>query len=124
LSLAIVHRKIFEVSDILAKPQKAAAALWVMAAVNLLAAALLAWAALWSVRRARIATGLLGSWAVLSLLLALLLLAPATAYLGHGTLAMSTASVLLFLCVGAELLSTGLATATRISADRAQPTPI
>jgi hypothetical protein len=67
--------------------------------------------------------GLLGAWAILSFLLALTLLAPATGYLDHGTAAMRTASVLLFFCVGAELLGAGLSTVTRAAADRAQSTP-
>ena len=61
---------------------------------------------------------------ILSFLLALILLAPATGYMGHGTAAMRIASVLLFICVGAELLGAGLATVTRAAADRAQSTPL
>ena len=108
----------------MASPQQAADALWIVAGVNLLIAALLACSAVWSAKHARMTAGLLGAWAILSFLLALTLLAPATGYLDHGTAAMRTASVLLFFCVGAELLGAGLSTVTRAAADRTQSTPL
>jgi hypothetical protein len=110
-------------SDIspMASPHQASEALRMVAYVNLFAAALLAGAALWYTRHARVSVGLLGVWAVLSFLLALVLLAPALAYLGHGTTAMRVASGLLFACVAAEILGAALATFTRVVADRAAP---
>ena len=94
-----------------AAPARAVPVFWAIAALNLLAAAGLGLIAVRTTGRSHQSTAIASAVAFLAVVSGLLLAGPAGGFLSHGP-AMHTASILLFLCVAADLFAAVLATTT------------
>lgn len=94
-----------------AAPERAVPVFWAIAALNLLAAAVLVLIAVRTTGRSRLSTAVASAVAFLAVVSGLALAGPAGGFLSHGP-AMHTASILLFLCVAADLIAAVLAATT------------
>lgn len=94
-----------------ATPERAVPVFWAIAALNLLAAAVLVLIAVRTTGRSRLSTAVASAVAFLAVVSGLALTGPAGGAWSHGP-AMHTASILLFLCVAADLIAAVLSTTT------------
>jgi hypothetical protein len=94
-----------------AAPERANPVFWAIAALNLLAAAVLVLVAVRTTGRSQLSTAGAGAVAFFAVVSGLLLAGPAGGFLAHGP-AMHTASILLFLCVAADLIAAVLTATT------------
>ena len=94
-----------------ATPEKAVMAFWLNIILNLLSALFLFFVAIKSKGRGWMSTSILIIVALVVLLLGLALVDAATAYKGHGP-QMQSASIIMFICAAADLLSGGLVVTT------------
>lgn len=94
-----------------AAPERAVPVFWAIAALNLLAAAVLVLIAVRTTGRSRLSTAVASAVAFLAVVSGLALAGPAGGFLSHGP-AMHTASILLFLCVAADLIAAVLTATT------------
>jgi hypothetical protein len=94
-----------------AAPERAVPVFWAIAALNLLAAASLVLIAVRTTGRSHQSTAIASVVAFLGVVSGLLLAGPAGGFLAHGP-AMHTASILLFLCVAADLIAAVLTATT------------
>lgn len=92
-----------------ATPERAVHGIWVVIIIHLLIVALLIWTILVNQRGGRISKGLLVTAGVVLILLGLMVLDGASAYLGHPGPGMHRVAISMFVCVGCDFMSGVLA---------------
>jgi hypothetical protein len=91
-----------------ATPEKAVPAIWVVVIIHLLTVAALIWTIHVNQRAGHINKGLLVASGVALILLALIISDGATAYLGHPGPGLHRAGISMFICVGSNIITSGL----------------
>lgn len=104
-----------------ATPERAVHGIWVVIIIHLLIVAALVWTILVNQRGGRIKKGLLVALGVVLLLLSLMVLDGASAYLDHPDPIMHRVSISMFICIGCNVIASVLAFFTAWNSRRLQP---
>lgn len=104
-----------------ATPERAVPAIWVSIIIHLLIVAALIWIILVNQRGGRIKKGLLVTLGVVLLLLSLMVLDGASAYLDHPDPIMHGVAISMFICIGCNVIASVLAFFTAWNSRRIQP---
>ena len=104
-----------------ATPERAVHGICVVIIIHLLIVAAIVWTILVNKRGGRIKKGLLVALGVVLLLLSLMVLDGATAYLGHPDPIMHRVSISMFICIGCNVIASVLAFFTAWNSRRLQP---